>query len=154
MNIRFLLLNVYAVGGTVRTVVNQANALADAGHRVEIISVHRHRATPVFHLHPNVHVRALVDATSTAPWGRRHIEGWQAGRPSALVERTEVRYDRFNRLTDRRIVRYLRSLDNGILITTRPALNLLSARFTPANVVTIGQEHLHYTHHKPALADR
>lgn len=152
MNIRFLLLNAYAVGGTVRTVVNQANALAGAGHRVEIISVHRHRATPVFQLHPDVHLRALVDATSTVPWGLRHIEAWQAARPSALVEPTEVRYDRFNRLTDRRIVRYLRSLDGGILVTTRPALNLLSARFTPANVVTIGQEHLHYTHHKAALA--
>ncbi|MGW8374925.1 hypothetical protein [Streptomyces sp. ODS28] len=46
MKIRFMLLNAYAVGGTVRTVVNQANALADAGHDVEIISVRRGRETP------------------------------------------------------------------------------------------------------------
>ncbi|MGW8374926.1 hypothetical protein [Streptomyces sp. ODS28] len=73
-------------------------------------------------------------------------------RPSALVPPDEVKCARFDRLTDRRIVRCLRALRGGVLITTRPALNLLSARFTDASVVRVGQEHLHYAHHKPALA--
>ncbi|MEU3743073.1 glycosyltransferase family 4 protein [Streptomyces sp. NPDC032198] len=157
MKIRFLLLNAYAVGGTVRTVVNQANALAEAGHDVEITSVHRHRPAPVFALHGRVRLRALVDdtaatgTTTSASWPRRRIEAWLGARPSQLVPAAEVKYHRFSRLTDRRLVRYLRSLDGGVLITTRPALNLLSARFTPASVIGIGQEHLHHAHHKPAL---
>ncbi|MGH4028748.1 glycosyltransferase family 4 protein [Actinomycetota bacterium Odt1-20B] len=154
MTIRFLLLNAFAVGGTVRAVFNQAGALADAGHDVEIVSVHRHRPTPALPLHPEVRLRALVDATDTVPWGQRYVEAWLGRRPSGLVPGTEVRYGRFSRLTDRRITRYLRSLDGGVLITTRPALNLLSARFTPASVVTVGQEHLHHGHHKPALAQQ
>lgn len=155
MRIRFLLLNAYTVGGTVRTVTNQANALAAAGHEVEIVSVNRRRTSPAFPLHPDIQLRALVDATASPPrWAKRR---WQARRselPSALVPRAEVKYDRFSRLTDSRIVSYLRSLDGGFLITTRPALNLLAARFAPASVVTIGQEHLHHGHHRPDLAEQ
>ncbi|MEU6680244.1 glycosyltransferase family 4 protein [Streptomyces sp. NPDC046925] len=151
MTIRFLLLNAYAVGGTVRTVVNQANALAAVGHEVEIASVHRHRAAPAFPLHPGVHLHALTDTTAAGPWGRRHFEAWQRRRPSQLIPRAEVKFTRFSRLTDRRITRYLRSLTDGVLITTRPGLNLLSARFAPPSVLRIGQEHLHYERHKLAL---
>ncbi|MFG2652038.1 glycosyltransferase family 4 protein [Streptomyces sp. NPDC048436] len=155
MKIRFLLLNAYAVGGTVRTVVNQANALAEAGHDVEITSVHRHRAAPVLALHGKVRLRALVDdTTANASWPLHRIQAWMAARPSELVPAAEVKYNCFSRLTDRRLVRYLRSLDGGVLITTRPALNLLSARFTPASVIRIGQEHLHYDHHKRTLAEQ
>ncbi|MER7397974.1 glycosyltransferase family 4 protein [Streptomyces sp. NPDC000151] len=152
MRIRFLLLNAYAVGGTVRTVVNQANALAEAGHDVEVVSVHRHRAEPRFALHPKVRLRALVDGTRPPSRWTRPLTYRRQHRPSRLVPESEVRFDRFSRLTDRRIVRYLRSLHDGVLITTRPGLNLLSARFTPKSVVRVGQEHLHYSHHKPDLA--
>ncbi|WP_030609019.1 glycosyltransferase family 4 protein [Streptomyces sclerotialus] len=152
MTIRFLLLNAYAVGGTVRTVVNQANALAAAGHDVEVVSVHRHRADPRFPLRPDVRLHPLVDGTDPPSRWTRPLAYYRQHRPSRLVPEAEVRHDRFSRLTDRRIVRYLRSLRGGVLITTRPALNLLSARYTPSSVVRVGQEHLHYSHHKPELA--
>ncbi|MEC4015387.1 glycosyltransferase family 4 protein [Streptomyces sp. H27-D2] len=152
MTVRFLLLNAYAIGGTVRTVANQANALAAAGHDVEIVSVRRHRENPQFTIDPRIRLRPLVDASDRVPALRRRAEALVQRRPSRLVPPDEVRHDRFNRLTDRRILRYLRSLDGGVLVTTRPALNLLAARFAPASVVKIGQEHLHLTRHKPGLA--
>jgi glycosyltransferase involved in cell wall biosynthesis len=152
MTIRFLVLNAYAVGGTVRSVVNLANALAQAGHDVRITSVWRHRRRPAFAVDQRVRLDALVDISP-----QRRIRRWVgliATRfPSRLVPRQEFRYIRFNRLTDRRIVRYLRSLDGGVLITTRPALNLLSARFAPRTVVRVGQEHLHHAHHRPEVAE-
>ncbi|GAA2062954.1 hypothetical protein GCM10009801_06460 [Streptomyces albiaxialis] len=147
MRVRFLLLNAYAVGGTVRTVVNQANALAAAGHEVEVTSVRRHRAEPRFALHPDVRLRALVDDTALTA-----RTAWLAACPSVLTTRADGKYDRFSLLSDRRLVRYLRGLDGGVLIATRPALNLLAARFTAPGVLRVGQEHLHYGHHRPALA--
>ncbi|MGP4002596.1 glycosyltransferase family 4 protein [Streptomyces sp. 8N706] len=152
MRIRFLLLNAYAVGGTVRTVVNQANGLAAVGHDVEIVSVRRHRKTPAFTLDPRIRLLPLVDTSEAAPAWRRSVEALMQRSPSRLVPLEEVRHDRFNRLTDRRLTRYLRSLDGGVLVTTRPALNLLAARLAPADVVRVGQEHLQYARHKPALA--
>ena len=53
MNIRYLLHNAYGVGGTIRTVFNQANALC-ATHDVEIASVYRTAETPAFPLDPRV----------------------------------------------------------------------------------------------------
>jgi glycosyltransferase involved in cell wall biosynthesis len=150
--IRFVLLNAYTVGGTVRTVTNQANTLAAAGHDVELVSVWRQREQPAFRIDPRVRLHPLLDTTGDTPAWRRRLQLRAQGRPSRLVPRAEVRYDRFNRLTDRRLLRYLRSLDGGVLVTTRPALNLLAARFAPASVVTVGQEHLHHARHKPELA--
>ena len=157
MRIRFLLLNAYAVGGTVRTVVNQANALAAAGHDVEIASVVRRRVSPSFAVDPRVRLRPLVDrfdTSASAPFGlpSRIAEWLLRRRPSRLVPRAEVRYERFSRLTDRRLLRYLRSLEGGVLIATRPGLNLLAAEHAPPGVITVGQEHLDFTHHDPALA--
>ncbi|WP_328389791.1 glycosyltransferase family 4 protein [Streptomyces sp. NBC_00400] len=153
MNIRFLLLNAYTVGGTVRTVISQANALAAAGHEVEITSVWRRRETPAFALDPRVRLRPLLDVSAAAPAWRRRWESMAMRGPSRLVPKAEVRYHRFNRLTDRRIVRYLQSLEGGIVVGTRPALNLLIAQYAPESVARVGQEHLHYAHHKAALAD-
>lgn len=158
MTIRFLLLNAYTVGGTVRTVVNQANALAAAGHDVEIKSVWRRRRTPAFAIDPRVRLSALVDVSDAVPAWRRWLDDheWLDARgmsePSSLVPQAETKYDRFSQVTDRRILRWLRSLDGGILVSTRPALNLLAARYAPPGVITVGQEHLHFAHHKPELA--
>ena len=57
-----------------------------------------------------------------------------------------------NMWTDLLLIRKLRSLDGGILITTRPAFNVIAAQFTPARVVTVAQEHLNYHAHRPGLA--
>ena len=54
--------------------------------------------------------------------------------------------------TDVALVRWLRSLEGGTLVTTRPAFNLLAARLAPRSVVTVGQEHQHLGVHRPRLA--
>ena len=148
MKIRYLLGNAYGLGGTIRTVINQANALV-AEHDVELISVFRTADRLKFALDPRVPLRVLVEPCG--PGWRHRADTWLSRRPSRLVPPTEVRYATFNRLSDRNIVRFLRSLDGGVLVTTRPALNLLSARFTPPSVVRVAQEHMHLRSHKPDL---
>ena len=46
MRIRYLLLHAYGTGGTIRTVINQANSMVAVGHDVQLVSVLRRRDEP------------------------------------------------------------------------------------------------------------
>jgi glycosyltransferase involved in cell wall biosynthesis len=50
------------------------------------------------------------------------------------------------------LVRYLRRQRSGILMATRPALNLLAGQLAAPGVITVGQEHMNFPQHNPALA--
>jgi len=158
VRIRYLLFNAYALGGTVRTVVNQANALC-AQHDVEIASVYRHREKPVFDIDPRVRLIPLTDLRSD---GSRRTDA--PGMRSRLLRKTrrfrnplphghDRRFRRWDPEVDIRLLRYLWSARDGILVTTRPGLNLLSARMAPRRLIRVGQDHMNLGTYKPALRE-
>ncbi|GAA3236961.1 glycosyltransferase family 4 protein [Nonomuraea helvata] len=141
MKIRYLMLHAYGMGGTIRTVVNQANAMAAAGHDVELVSVVRRRDNPRFTLDPRVRITALVDqrgGTRPDSVGRR---AWRRVR-GKIVPRGEFAADYFTERVEWAAMEYVSRLRDGILVTTRPALNLIAARRAPGNVVKVAQEHM------------
>ncbi|GGN09262.1 glycosyltransferase involved in cell wall biosynthesis [Actinoplanes campanulatus] len=156
MNIRYLIHNAYGVGGTIRTVFNQANALC-ATHDVEIASVYRTAETPAFTLDPRVRLVSLTDLrTDGTRWN---------GPPRRLLRRTRVlrnplphgrdfRYHRWDPMVDMRIIRYMRAQKDGVLFSTRPALNLLSAWFAPSRLIRIGQDHMNFSSYRKGLQKR
>ncbi|RVX42528.1 glycosyltransferase involved in cell wall biosynthesis [Nonomuraea polychroma] len=141
MKIRYLMLHAYGMGGTIRTVVNQANAMAAAGHEVELVSVVRRRDTPQFALDPRITITTLVDQRG----GRRPDSigrrAWRRVR-GKVVPRGEFAADYFTERVEWAAMDYCAKLRDGILITTRPALNLISARRTPKSVIRVAQEHM------------
>ncbi|MFC4070108.1 glycosyltransferase family 4 protein [Actinoplanes subglobosus] len=156
MNIRYLLHNAYGVGGTIRTVFNQANALC-ATHDVEIASVYRTAESPAFPLDPRVRLVSLTDLRNDGSrWSgkadrRRRLLQRTRVLPNPLPHRTDFRYNRWDPMVDLRVIRYMRSQRDGVLISTRPALNLLSAWFGPRRVTRIGQDHMNFGSYKPGL---
>lgn len=60
-SITFLMHNIYAMGGTVKSVTQLANTLAEKGHAVTIISVFRGSKQPYFELDPRIQIRNLTD---------------------------------------------------------------------------------------------
>ncbi|GGW67354.1 glycosyltransferase family 4 protein [Streptomyces xantholiticus] len=145
MKISFLLHHAYGVGGTIRTVFNLADALADR-HDVEIASVFRYRERTRFDLRSQIRLTPLTDMR---PGG--DTEHPLHSEPARSYPASDGRYLQHSRLTEGRIKEWLANTDADIVIGTRPGLNALLARFTPPHIVRIGQEHLTHNSHRFAL---
>ncbi|MFE3451040.1 glycosyltransferase [Nonomuraea sp. NPDC059194] len=150
MKIRYLLLHAYGVGGTIRTVLTQAGWMAAAGHDVEVVSVVRWRTRPGFPLPEGVRIHTLVDqrAGRPAPTLRARVLRRLPGQAIPHGEGTAIY---FTPGVEAAVAAWLRGLTGGILVTTRPALNLLAVRHAPGGVLLVAQEHLNYAGHRPSV---
>ena len=150
MRIAYLVLSAHAMGGTERSAITQANALAD-DHDVTIISVLRSAETPAYAISDQVAVRHLIDVAGTS--GGRLIvdeETRKALVPGVqqadLHQRESVlvppRWDRqFSALTDVALEHALGDLDVDVLVTVTPALLACAVQLLPERVVVVHQEH-------------
>ncbi|MEU0569781.1 glycosyltransferase [Nonomuraea sp. NPDC005983] len=146
--VKILLLHAHGMGGTIRTAFNLAGTLA-ADHDVEIISVIKTKDRPFFEVPPGVHVTFLDDRMGRRPRGPRLARLLR----SRLIPPDEAAYDRFDLRSDLALLRFLRGLRTGVLISTRPGLNLAAALLAPPGVITIGQEHVGFGSHKPTVRE-
>ncbi len=132
MRITFLVQSAHKLGGTERSAISQANALADAGHEVRILSVVKAAEEPVFAIDDRVTVEHLVDLTGTYDEARH-------AQPSRLVPE---RWDKqFSALTDVGLEQGLRGLATDVLVTVTPALLACALELAPDAVVVVHQEH-------------
>ena len=158
LHIRFLIMNAYTVGGTIRTTFTIAGELAKR-HDVEIVSVYRMRSSdPALPVPDNVRLRMLTDlraptlerlAAGRSPAAR--LRTALVRRPSRLISPQDYRYDNFSVLTDVNLLRYLATVKDGVLIGTRPGLNLAIAHLIPDQVVRIGQDHVNLASYRRGL---
>ncbi|MEU5730601.1 glycosyltransferase family 4 protein [Streptomyces antimycoticus] len=146
MKITLLIHNVYAIGGTIRTTLNLAAALADR-HEVTIVSMLRHRTRPRFVIDPRVTVVPLVDIRADAADAADPL----LHQPAEVFPTAEKRYRQYSRLTDQRAREYLLSCDANVIIGTRPGINVYLARFAPPRALRIAQEHLTHDMHTKKL---
>lgn len=158
MRIRYLLLHAYGTGGTIRTVFNQANAMVEAGHEVEIVSVIRRNDALRLPLSPRVAITTLVDERGGTLFDRsdgsvlrraraRRLARLAGKRPKEIpAGEFGIRY--FNRYVEKVLIAYFRGLQDGVVVTTRPALNLLAARYATRGVVRVAQEHMNLASHR------
>jgi glycosyltransferase involved in cell wall biosynthesis len=150
----FVITHAFGMGGTIRTVLNVASDLA-RDHDVEIVSVVRTRMNPFFPIDARVKVSTLLDETRPdvrdprTPLAR--LRAWLNKQPSWMVHPDDAAFGRYSLWLDIQLYRKLHSMSSGTVITTRPCLNIIAARFAHPGIVTIGQEHMNAPSHKPGL---
>lgn len=145
---RYLVFGTGSATGGIRSVVNQANALADR-HDVEIVSVFKRRRPP-FRLDPRVRRRTLMYRRRNPL--KRLLLSLLERLPSRIVPEDENRFKDFSLATDLLVRHYLRRVDADVVVATRPALNLLAARLGPRSLTRIGEDHMNFRSYKPKLA--
>jgi glycosyltransferase involved in cell wall biosynthesis len=144
--VSILLVHAWGMGGTIRTTLNVAGYIA-AHHDVEIISIVRRRDAPFFAFPPGVTVTAVDDQRDEAN-GLLHRA--LAHLPSLLMHPGDRRASKpCTLLTDLRLFRKLWGVRSGLLVGTRPALNLLALWAASADAVAVGTEHMNYWSHSP-----
>ena len=143
--VHLLLADLHAFGGTIRTVVNTANALAPRTE-THIVSTYRLSTDLPFPVDDRVDQKVLVDYPwlETLPDGSAHA--WLRRAllrvPSALITSEDSRSDRYSLWSDLQLLRWLRSVRHGTIVTTRAGLNVAVARHARPGVALIGQQHL------------
>jgi len=161
VRIRYLLLNAYGRGGTIRTTLSMAGALAARGHDVEVASLlHPSRAVPVFPVDPRVRVVPLTGARPrrSHPGTASDAVRWASARAlrrthSRLAHPLDRRAAVLTRAHDHWLRRYLAAQDDSVVVATRLSLNLTLARLRTDRQVAIGQEHNHLARNQVIRGD-
>jgi glycosyltransferase involved in cell wall biosynthesis len=148
--VTFFVTQAHGMSGVVRTVFTLAGYLATR-YEVEVVAVMRlGERGPFFRVPAGVRVTSLDRPVSAgdrvvvrvARRLLRHV-------PSALIHPADVSAGSMSLWTDLLFVRRLRRT-GGVVITTRPSLNIVVSQLSRPSVVTIGQEHMFYAH-RPAV---
>jgi glycosyltransferase involved in cell wall biosynthesis len=144
----FLLMHAWGMGGTIRTTLNLAGYLARR-RDVEIISVVRRRDKPFFPFPPGVKVSVVDDQRPGVVVRRSLIRRWLRSLPSFALFPGDRAWRACTLWTDLLLLRTLRRVRAGILIGTRPALNLIALDAKRPGIGVVGVEHMHYSQHPP-----
>jgi glycosyltransferase involved in cell wall biosynthesis len=143
----------WGMGGTIRAALNLAGWLAPS-ERVEVLSAYRRAQNPFMGAFPaGVDVIALDDQRKAHQKGARQwLAGHLRGVHSVLLHPADMRFSDYSLWSDIQTIRSLRG-GRGVLIGTRPSLNLLIAQLDLPGWRTIGVEQMNLdVHVKPLRA--
>ncbi len=145
MRIAFLVFNLDGMGGTSRSAITQANALAP-DHAVTLVSITRSAERPHYEIDDRITVRYLVDVRDTAAPATVE-EGLATVKQAARLHQLEsalvpARWDgQFTGLCDVALESALPRLDVDVVVSVTPSLLACAVQLTPPATVVVHQEH-------------
>ncbi|MCS4486101.1 glycosyltransferase family 4 protein [Staphylococcus americanisciuri] len=153
-SITFLIHNIYAMGGTVKTISNLANELVRQGHPVKIISVFQSQNQPYFKLDSRVKVVSLIDyrlkVGNIVSLLANRIRKFTPLLQPKYLSQHEPGYRQYSSYVERKLLRAIQQDTSDVLIGTRASHNILIARYAKPQQWRIGMEHMNFTAHSEA----
>lgn len=142
--------NIYGIGGTVQTVINQANHLVNIGYQVTVISMRRTSETPLLHIDPSIRLEHLNDVRNKGRY-RTKLENFLSQLPSKSFFKSEDLYAGLSLLIDIKLKRILKTFNNSVLIGTFPGLCVNIIKHANASNKVIIQEHKQFSSHSKEI---
>lgn len=142
MRITYLLTTADSGAGTERAIVTQANAMAEAGHSVGIVSLYRTTGQLVFPVHAGVSITYWIDVEGEGDLSEDQDGRYDRGLLNSPSRVIPAKWDnQFSLLSDVVIAREMAHLDTDILCASTPALALLASEFARTEITVVAQEH-------------
>ena len=148
--VRILVQNAYVAGGIVRSTFNLAEHLSGR-YDVEVVSLHRREGDPFLPIHGDVDVSTIADDRHGGNLPRNRWRRLLARFPSLLIHPDASGYQWLSLLEDILLLKRVRDMKSGVLISTRPGFSTFAARFAPRGLTVIAHEHLAWARYTPEL---
>ncbi|WP_270231646.1 glycosyltransferase [Lactococcus formosensis] len=130
----FFVYNIHGIGGTVRTIVNQANFLVSKGYDVEIVSLRFANRVTKFDIDTRV---KLVDLFNDS----RDEKKKTFDEKSKVFDPSEPLYNRINLQIDQKLKERVSGYRNCVLVSTIPSISFVLPEYSQKSNVLIAQEH-------------
>lgn len=157
-SITFFTHNIYAMGGTVKSISQLANVLAQKGHDVKIISVFKASNKPYFDLHPSIELEALTNyqlhPSNVIDIFYNRLRKLTPFNKPCILSQHEPGLYQFSSYIETKMIRRIRSINTDVLIGTRASFNIMIAQYGPSNIEKIGMEHMNFDAHPTAYQDQ
>ncbi|WP_436854584.1 glycosyltransferase family 4 protein [Staphylococcus caeli] len=150
-SITFFMHNVYAMGGTVKSISQTANILAEKGHQVEIISVFKGESTPYFDLHASISIKSLINY-QLHPFNFKDILFNRISKFTNLskpkyISQFEPGLDQFSHYIEKKMIKAIKNIKTDVIVGTRASFNILIAQHASPYIEKIGMEHMNFDAH-------
>ena len=135
----FFMHNIYAMGGTVKSVTQLANTLAEKGHPVTIISVFRGADSPYFELHSAIKVKVVVDyrlkLKNTRAITANRIKKYTPFLNTKVISQFEPGKSQFSSYVEKKMIKAIRHTKTDVLVGTRASFNILISKYAKAEII-------------------
>lgn len=147
----FFMHNIYAMGGTVKSVSQLANTLAQKGHSVTIISVFRGAQSPYFDLHKDINIKVLIDyrfkIKNLKAIVANRVKTYTPMLKPKTISQYEPGLNQFSSFVEKKMIKAIKNVSTDVFIGTRASFNILISKYAKNNIITVGMEHMNFDAH-------
>lgn len=128
-------------GGVEKSIASLCNILVDK-YEVEVISVYKLYDRPAFNIDKRVKITYLLD-TELSP-NKEELKAALASKDIVQMFKQSVKSAKILKLKKYEMIKAIKNIKSGIVISTRIEHNKLLSRFGKESLITIAQEHTYH----------
>ena len=128
-------------GGVEKSIASVSNILVEK-YDVEIISVYKLYDEPVFEIDKRVKITYLLE-TNLSP-NKRELKEAIKEKDIIRIFKETIKSAKILKLKKSKMIKAIKNIDSGIVISTRVEHNEILSRFGSDNIIKIAQEHTHH----------